>query len=447
MRALGLGSATLFVIGGVIGSGIFLTTGIMVSTMPSPGIILAAWAAGGLLAMAGGLTYAEMGTMFPRSGGLYVFLTRAYGAPVAFMYGWTALLVVMAGGIAAVAVGFADYLSYFIPQLGFNRQVLALGPLVLSGGQVSAVGSVILLGAINYVGVRQGNAVNVVLTTLKVAGLAAIPIFALLYGSATPDLALTVPPEVERPGAAFGVIMIGVFWAYEGWYFITFAAGEVRDPGRILPRALVLGIIALSLIYVLVNLSYFYALPMADMRGVSRIGERVATVLMGPWGATFISATVVLSTLGANAAALLAGSRLLFAMAEDGVFFHSAASVHPRYRTPHVAIVALTLWACVLCLSGTYEQLFTYVAFGSLLFAVGGGLALFRLRQTMPDHPRPYRTWGFPVVPALFILGCLAFVLNTLVERPMESIAGLGLMVLGLPAYFYWRGQSQRIAS
>ncbi len=447
IRALGVGSATLFVIGSVIGSGIFLTTGLMVATVPSAGLVLTAWIAGGALALAGALTYAELGTMFPRSGGLYVFLSHAYGAPLAFLYGWTALLVVLAGGIAAVSVGFADYVSYFLPSLSLTRPVVTAGPLTLTAGQVTAVASIILLGAINYVGVRQGNAVNVVLTTLKVCGLAAIPLFALWAAPVRPDLSLAVPPGVARPGAAFGVLMIAVFWAYEGWYFLTFAAGEVRRPHQTVPRALALGTLALTAIYVAVNLSYFSALPLEDLRGVSRIGERAATALVGPWGATFISATVVVSTLGANTAALLAGSRLLFAMAEDGVFFRHAAAVHPRFRTPNVAIVALTVWASVLALSGTYQQLFTYVAFGSLLFAAGGGLAVFRLRRTMPDHPRPYRTWGYPIVPAVFVLGCLAFVVNTMMERPAESLAGLGLIALGLPAYVYWRTPATRDAA
>lgn len=443
VRALGLRSATLFVVGSVIGSGIFLTTGLMASALPSPALLLAAWTAGGLLALAGGLAYAEMGTMFPRSGGLYVFLERAYGPLVAFLYGWTALLVVLAGGIAAVAVGFAEYISYFVPALSLDRAVLNLGsgrwtPGV-TAGQLVAVASIAVLGGVNYVGVRSGNTVNVVLTVAKVAGLAALPLMALVGPRVQPDFGLPAVASLARPFAAFGVAMIAVFWAYEGWYFVTFAAGEIRDPARTLPRALVTGIVGLVAIYVSVNLAYFYALPLGEVRGTTRIGERAATALVGPWGATFVSLTVVVSTLGANAAALLAGPRLLFAMAEDGLFLRSAAAVHPRFHTPHVAIVLLTAWASLLALSGTYEQLFTYVAFGSILFSVAGGLAVFRLRRRLPDHPRPYRAWGYPVVPGIFVLGGAAFVVNTLVERPWQSLAGLGLVALGLPAYWYWR--------
>jgi APA family basic amino acid/polyamine antiporter len=233
--------------------------------------------------------------------------------------------------------------------------------------------------------------------------------------------------------------MIAVLWTYEAWYFITYAAGEIRDPKRNIPRALGIGVLSLTAIYLTVNLSYFFALPLAEIRGVTRIAEAAAVALVGPHGAGFVAGTVVLSTFGCNAAAVLAGSRLLFAMAQDGVFFPEAGRVHPQYHTPHVAIIALTIWSTLLTLSGTYEQLFTYVMFSSVLFSMFGGVALFRLRRTRPGAPRPYTTWGYPWVPALFVAGSLAFVLNTLFERPLESIAGLGLLALGLPAYWYWR--------
>ena len=248
-----------------------------------------------------------------------------------------------------------------------------------------------------------------------------------------------VPPDLARPAASFGVAMIAVLWTYEAWYFVTYAAGEIKDPQRNIPRALLGGLLVLMSVYVTVNIAYLYALSLDEMKGVTRIAERAATALVGPWGATFIALTVVVSTFGNIGAAVLAGSRLLFAMASDGVFFPAARKVHPSYRTPHVAIVALTVWSALLALSGTYEQLFTYVMFASILFSVAAGVALFRLRRTMPDRPRPYRTWGYPIVPIIFITGSAAFVVNTLLERPVESLAGLGLLALGLPAYWYWR--------
>jgi len=441
LRALGLGSAILLVLGSVIGSGIFLTTGGMAALIPSASLLLAAWVLGGVLSIAGGLTYAEMGGMFPRSGGVYVFLKEAYGALPAFLYGWASLLVVISGGIAAVAVGFAEYLSYFIPAASTSHIVLAIpvpwGRFTISAGQLVASASLVVLGAINYVGVRSGNMTNVVLTAAKVAGLVAIPVMALIAGSAQPSYTPVVPSDISRPLASFGVAMIAVLWTYESWYYVTYAAGEIREPQKNVPRALVLGIVALIVIYLAVNLAYLYTLSLDDIKGVRRIAEKAALTLMGTAGASFIALTVLISTFGCNAAGILSGSRVLFAMARDGVFLPAASKVHPKYRTPHVAIVALTAWSAILALSGSYDQLFTYVMFASILFSVATGIALFILRRTHPDHPRPYRTWGYPVVPLIFVLGATAFVVNTLNERPVESLIGLGLLLTGVPVYMY----------
>jgi APA family basic amino acid/polyamine antiporter len=281
--------------------------------------------------------------------------------------------------------------------------------------------------------------VNVLLTVAKVAGLAAIPLMALVAGTVQPSYTPVVPPDVVRPLASFGVAMIAVLWTYESWYYVTYAAGEIKDPQRNVPRALVIGILALIAIYVTVNIGYLHAVSVQDMKGVTRIAELAATALMGPIGASFIALTVVVSTFGCNAAGMLGGSRVLFAMARDGVFLPAASRVHPRYRTPHVAVVATTVWSIVLTLSGSYEQLFTYVMFASILFSVAAGVALFVLRRTRPAQPRPYKAWGYPLVPALFVLGASAFVLNTLFERPVESIAGLGLVATGVPVYVWAR--------
>jgi basic amino acid/polyamine antiporter, APA family len=441
VQAIGLPTAVLFVIGSVVGSGIFMTTGIMADALPSTTLLLVAWTAGGLLALAGGLTYAEMGAMFPRSGGVYVFLREAWGPLVGFLYGWAALLVVVSGGIAAVSVGFGEWVGYFIPSWSSSRVLgsitIARLNWTITAAQITGVVAIAILGTINYVGVRSGNMVNAVMTAAKVSGLAMLPLLALIVQRVEPAFTPIIP-DVPRPAAAFGVAMIAVLWTYEAWYFVTYAAGEIKDPRRNLPRALLYGILSLTAIYLSVNLAYFYSLRLDEMRGVVRIAQHSATALVGDGGATFIALTVVISTFGCNAAAILAGSRLLYAMSQDGLFFRVTGAVHPRFRTPHVAIVAVTLWSIVLTLSGRYDQLFTYVMFASILFSVAGGLALFRLRYTRPDVARPYRAWGYPVIPALFIAGSIAFVINTLFERPGESLTGLGLLALGLPAYWYW---------
>lgn len=447
VKGIGLSGATLLVIGSVIGSGIFLTTGGMVAELPSTSLVLVAWVAGGLLAMAGGLTYAEMGSMYPRSGGLYVFLSEAYGPVWGFLFGWACLLVILTGSVATVAVGFAEYFSYFVPSLGTDRILATFampwGPWSISAGQLVAAASIAVITAINYVGVNSTNVVNSILTVAKVGALVLLPILALVYLRVDPVFTPVVPPESARPLASFGVMMIAVMWTYEGWYYVAFAAGEIKDAARNVPRALIYGTLALTAIYASVNLAYVYTLTLEEMSGVVRIAEKAVTVLIGPFGAALVAGSVVVSTFGCNVAAVISSSRTCFAMAADGRFFAAASKVHPVHRTPHVAILITSAWSAFLTLTGGYETLFTYVTFASVLFGTLGGAAIFVLRLRRPDVPRPYRALGYPVIPAFYVLGSLALVWNTLMERPGASIAGLGLVALGLPFYVYWARQAR----
>jgi APA family basic amino acid/polyamine antiporter len=442
VRAIGLGGATLLVIGSVIGSGIFLTTGIMVQELPSTTLVLTAWIAGGLLAMAGGLTYAEMGSMYPRTGGLYVFLCEAYGPVSGFLFGWACLLVILTGSVATVAVGFAEYFSYFFPALGTANVLMSLpvpwGTWTISAGQLVAAGSIAMITAINYVGVKQGSLTNTVLTVAKVGALVAVPLLAIAFLRVDPVFTPVVPASAARPLASFGVIMIAVMWTYEGWYYVAFSAGEIKDAARNVPRALIYGTLALTTIYVVVNVAYFYTLSIEEMSGVIRIAEAAVTALVGPFGAALVAGTVVVSTFGCNVAGVLASSRTCFAMAADGRFFPGAARVHAVYRTPHVALLITSTWSAFLTLTGGYQALFTYVTFASVLFGTLGGAAIFVLRARRPEVPRPYRALGYPIIPALYVLGSFALVWNTLMERPVESIAGLGLVAAGLPFYRHW---------
>lgn len=439
VRAIGPGGATLLVIGNVIGSAIFLTSGVMAAELGSFSALLLAWAAGGLLTIAGGLTFAEMGAMLPRSGGVYVFLEQAYGRVWGFLFGWTALLVTLTGSVAAVAVGFAEYFSYFVPALGAERIVAEAGPVRVTATGMVAAASIVVLGAINYVGVQVASRVQGFLTVVKVAGLAAIPLLALALHPVAPEWDPVAPP-VSSPWAAFGVAMIAVVWAFDGWYYLAFSAAEVRDPGRTLPRAFIAGTLGLTAVYVAVNLGYGFALGLDGMAGHVRVAERAMSALAGPGGAAFIAFVVCLSTLGCNVAGTIAMSRACFAMASDGLFFRQAAAVHAVYRTPHVAIVLTCGWSALLALSGAYDRLFTYVTFAAVLFNMAAGFAIFRLRATRPGLPRPYRTWGYPFVPILFVAGSALLVLNTLLERPLESLLGLSFVALGAPAYWYWTG-------
>jgi APA family basic amino acid/polyamine antiporter len=392
-----------------------------------------------------------MGSMYPRSGGLYVYLSEAYGPAWGFLFGWACFLVILTGSVATVAIGFAEYFSYFFPALSTANVLVTLpmpwGAWSISAGQLVAAASIAIITAINYVGVNSGNAVNGILTVAKMGALVVLPILALVYMRAEPVFTPVVPPDAARPLVSFGVMMIAVMWTYEGWYYVAFAAGEIKDAARNVPRSLIYGTLALTAIYVAVNLGYFYTLSLAEMSGVTRIAEKAATVLVGPIGAALVAGSVVVSTFGCNVAAIISSSRTAFAMAADGRFFPAAAKVHPVYRTPHVAILITSTWSAFLTLTGGYETLFTYVTFASVLFGTLGGAAIFVLRVKKPDVPRPYRALGYPVIPALYVLGSLALVVNTLLERPGASIAGLGLVALGLPFYFHWAGKSRNAGS
>jgi len=444
VRALGTWDATSLTIGSVIGTGIFITTADIARVLPAPGMILLVWLAGGLLSLAGALTYAELGAMFPTAGGIYHYLREAYGPLWGFLYGWAGFLVIMSGGIAAIAVAFGEYLGSFLPFFA-TTHVLWTVPLggwswSVSGGQLAATLAILGLTWVNWVGIKQGAGVQNMLTVVKIGSIVLFVVFGFF---------VRAPVEVSLRGAApsggllaaFGVGMIAALWTYDGWYGATFAAGEMRNPKRSLPLGLIWGTVAITVLYALLNVVYLRALPVSEMAGTSRIGETAAAVLFGGGGARVVSLAVLISTFGCLAATILYSPRIYLEMAEDGLFFRSLARVHPVHRTPGRSLWAQSGWAVVLTLSGTYEQLYTYVVFAAVLFHVATGAAVFVLRRKRPDAERPYRTWGYPVVPGLFILASALLVGNTLVEKPVESLLGVGLVALGLPAYLFWRRQ------
>ena len=449
VRGLGVWDAALLTIGSVVGTGIFITTGDMARVLPDPWLILLVWVAGGLLTLAGALTYAELGVLFPRAGGMYHYIKEAYGPLWGFLYGWIAFLVIMSGGIAALAVAFGEYLGSFLPFFSTRNVLLSL-PLggwtwQVSGGQIAAVLAILVLTGINHLGLKEGVGVQNALTVLKIGSILAFGLLGLL-APAPAASAFTEPSPGVPTGllAAFGVAMIAALWTYDGWYGLTCSAGEVRDPARTLPRGLILGNLAILGLYLLLNLAYLRALPIAAMAETPRIGETAAAALFGPGGARLVSLAVLISTFGCISSTILYSSRIYLPMAEDGLFFRSLAEVHPRYRTPVRSLWAQSAWAALLTLSGTYEQLYTYVVFASVVFHAATAAAIFVFRRRAPDLPRPYRTWGYPLVPALFILACLLLIGNTLAEKPVESLLGLGLLVLGLPAFLAFRARSAK---
>jgi len=442
VRGLGAWDAALVTIGSVLGTAVFITTADVARLLPHPGLIIGVWLLGGLLTLAGALTYAELGSMFPDAGGVYVFLKEAYGPLWGFLFGWACFLIIMSGGLAALAAGFGEYLGAFVPFFSTSHVLLAV-PVFrwtwsVNGGQLGGALAIAFLTVINYVGLREGAGVQNAVTVVKIGSIVGLAIFGLMVAApVSPNLTAPLPPSTTL--SALGVAMIAVLWGYDGWYGATFLAGEMRRPARDLPWGLLTGTLAVTVLYVLMNIVYVRALPVEAMAATGRIGEAAAAVLFGPTGARLVSLAVVFSTFGCLSATILYCTRIYLAMAQDGVFFRSLAHIHPRYRTPARSVLVQGVWAIALTFSGTYEQLYTYVVFAMFLFHAATGAAVFVLRRTRPDHARPYRVWGYPVVPVVFILTSMAFVGNTLFERPMESMWGLGLLALGLPAYFFWR--------
>jgi APA family basic amino acid/polyamine antiporter len=443
VRGLGPWDAALVTIGSILGTGIFITTGDMARALPHPGLLLVAWLMGGLLTIAGALSYAELGALFPRAGGQYVFLKEAYGPVLGFLFGWAAFWVIMSGGIATLAVGFGEYLGPFIPFFSTTHVVFSLGGWAVNGGQLAGALVIVALTAVNYLGLREGAGLQNAVTVVKIGSLLGLAVFGLL-APVHESPRLFAPLAGGYGLAAFGVAMIAVLWSYDGWYAVTNLAGEMRRPGRDLPIGLIAGTAAVTLLYTLMNLVYMRALPIGVMAESPRIGEATAVVLFGPWGGRLITAAVLVSTFGCISSTILFAARIYLPMAEDGVFFPVLARIHPRHRTPSASILAQGLWSVLLTFSGTYEQLYTYVVFAAVLFHALTGAAVLVLRRTRPDAPRPYRTWGYPFVPVVFVLASLAMAANTLLEKPKESLFGLAIFALGLPAYAWWRRSARQ---
>jgi APA family basic amino acid/polyamine antiporter len=453
VRKLGLFDSTMVMVGIIIGSGIFLTTGIMAKSIPSGGLILVAWLVGGLLTLAGALTYAELGAAMPEAGGQYVYLREAYGPMAGFLFGWILFLVYMTGGIAALALAFAEYTGYFFPSLGTEHIILDMNiPLFqssfhysLSSGQLVGVGVIFLLSVFNFIGVGLGKSIQNVFTVIKIGILVGIILFGLAIGKGTsPDLSIN-PMRMDFNSllVGFGVSLVAIAWAFDGWNNVNFVAGEIKNPKRNLPRALIIGTLGTTFLYVLVNYVYLYALPIQETIGVVRIAEKATGALFGASTGALISGLVIVSVFGALNGSILVGPRVYYAMAKDGLFFRKVSHVHPRFHTPGFSILIQAIWASLLTLLGTFEQIFTFAMFIAILFWIAATASVFTLRKKRPDLPRPYKTWGYPAVPAIFIIASAGILLNTLLEKPVEALTGLLLTALGIPAYYYWKLRSK----
>lgn len=442
LRGLGRWDATFLTIGSVVGTGIFITTADIARVLPHQGLIMLVWGLTGVLTLAGALSYAELGAMFPRAGGMYHFLKEAYGRLCGFLFGWACFWIIMSGGIAAIAVAFGEYLGSFAAVFSTDCVLLAL-PVgrwewSVSGGQAAAALAILLLTAINYLGLRAGAGVQNLLTVFRIVAVVGFAVLAFGSEARTP-VALLAPLPAVPLLAAFGVAMVAALWTYDGWYGPTFSAGEMRDPQRTLPFGLVWGVLIVLALYSLVNLVYLRALTLPEMAATRRIAETAAVALVGPGGGRLVSFAVLVSTFGCLSATILYSSRIYHPMARDGVFFRALAAVHPRFHTPGRSLWAQSLWGALLALTGTYEELYTYVIFAMLLFHTATAGAVIVLRHRRPDAERPYRVAGYPWVPLLFLVSSVLLLANTLAEKPTESMIGLLILAAGVPAYAWWR--------
>lgn len=459
LRVLGPIQGITLVVGTVIGSGIFAVPQQIAANVGDYGLvaIMGVWVFCGLLSLAGALAYAELGAMLPRAGGQYVYLSAAYGPLWGFLYGWMEFWVARAGSVAALAVVFA---RYFDRLVGFGRWMRedvsdTAGPVAVFLGTHSepalAIAVILVLSWVNTMGVRWGGAVQVVFTVLKVAALVGI----VLLGFFSPAANFANWTwAAHGPDAhfiqLFGVAMIASLWAYDGWANGPIVAEEMRDPQRTIPISLLVGTLIITVIYLAANLAYHSLLTVGQIEGTKTVAAEAVQRALGPIGAGFVAAAAMVSTFGATNGTLLTGPRISFAMARDRLFFRPMGTLHPRYRTPHVAILAQSVWAVALIVAAAwenaqdptgdplYDRLITFVIFASWAFYGMSAAALFVLRVRQPNTPRPYRAWGYPVVPAFFVLVAIGFLANTLLEKPREALWGTLIVALGIPAFMAW---------
>jgi APA family basic amino acid/polyamine antiporter len=419
----------------------------MIQRVGSVEWVFVVWVVGGLLSLAGALSYAELAAAMPEAGGEYVFLREAYGPLWGFIYSWTQMWVAKSGSIATLATAFFVYLSNFFAPLDTVFYTIPLplgphaGPLELRWGQLLAIGLIALLGWLNYFGVKLGGNVQVIVTGVKVALIGVVIAAGLGFGH---PHAVSPAPLGSPTFTGFIAALVAALWAYDGWNNVSMVSSEVRDPRRNLPLALIGGTLAVIAIYMLANAAYFRVMTPHEVAGADRVAADMMRKIWHAPGANAVSVAAMISIFAALNGSILTGSRVPYAAAREGYFFATIGHVNPKYRTPGVSIAALSTWACVLVLTGKYDDLFNLVIFASWILYGMTAAAVIVLRIKQPDLIRPYRTLGYPVVPVLFVVGALVLLVSTAIDRPRESLMGIGLILLGLPFYFYWRKSAQK---
>ena len=447
VKGLGVFGATSVVAGTMIGTAIFVVPGIMLQQVGSPPMVLVVWVAAGVLSLFGALSYAELGAALPQAGGEFVYMHRAYGPLFGFLYGWTQFIIAKTASIAAIATGFVIYLAYFFPGLhetvwGASIRLGAHGfELRLTGLQIGSTLMVLLLSGLNILGVRRSGTVQTLFTASKLLVLAILIVLGLTYGHGSWQ---GFHPFFAGGGhagllAAFGVATVSALWAYDGWNNLSMVAGEVKDPQRNVPLALIGGALLVLVVYVMVNLAYFYVLPASQVLGTSTVASDAARLFLGKGGGAFIAVGVMISTFATLNGSILAGSRIPYATAREGLFPAGLGAVNPRFHTPAVSLVWQAMIAGLFTLTGGYQSLYTKAIFSEFLFYALCTAGVFVLRRREPDLPRPYRTRGYPLVPALFVVLSVCLLVNTFWQQRADSMWGVVLVGSGLPAYWIWR--------
>ena len=413
-------------IGTVIGSGIFLVPGAVLRPVGnSVPLALAVWFTGGFVSLLGALTYGELSAIMPKAGGLYVFIRDAFGPFLAFLFGWTLFLVISTGSIATLAVAFSAYIAEFIPVTLFQSKLISIAMIAV-------------IAAVNVRGTRNSADLQNVMTAVKVLAILAMG-GALLWLGRSPVYETALPLSLGARASGFGIAMISVLWAYEGWQYATFSAGEAVHPQRNFPLAFLTGTAALIAIYLFANLGYLKALGATQVAVSTRVAATSVSAMLGGIAGKAVALAILISIFSAANSIVLTASRVYFAMANDGLFFRRLSEVHPRFGTPALAVIATSLWAAILAASGTFEQLLTYVIFVGWMFYALSAASIFVYRRRNPDADRPYKVPAYPLTPAIFVLAAAILVANTIVTQPVRAAIGIGIVMTGLPAYLIWR--------
>jgi len=453
VRGLGLLDSVLLLVSGIIGSSIFLTAKDIAGPLPQPMLFLLVWVIGGVISLFGCVAFAELGSMFPESGGQYVYLREAYGDLVAFLYGWMLFAVANGGSIAALAVAAAVYTGQVFPVVSQEHVVLSVAGIAITRAHLFGLLLIAILTYVNVVGLRWGTLLQNVSTWTKFIAMASFVVLGFAIGKGDwshfrgHGVGLTMGLHPTQLISAMGIALIAVFWAYDGWVYITWVAGEVKEPRRNVPLAMVLGVIVVGAIYMAMNMTYLYALPLTEIAKHETIAHAAAAALFSPHAAVWLSLMIAVSCFSAAATCTLSGARVYLAMAQDGVFFKRMAVIHPKWRTPAFSLIGQGIWAALLTVSGRYDQLYTYVIYGMVLSYTLTVIGMFLLRWKRPEIPRPYCCTGYPWLPAIYVLVGAAWTLNTILTRPTEAFWGTAIVLVGVPGYLYWKRSSRKAAA